>query len=322
MRLRELSESNNLVTVNRRLNPKLWDGDQLRPEVADKLRAIAKAFEEFIGVDIKVIDYTITGSNANYTWTAHSDLDLHLIIPGKASDEERELFSAKKGLWSEQRNITIKGLPVECYVQGEDEPHHSTGVYSIARGEWVVEPKKVKPRIDDSAIEAKKDALLRMSENALLSKDLVKLRAAKEKISQMRKAGLERAGEWSVENLVFKIMRNLGIIDQIAERIEELEDAELSLEQVDILEAPGDGAGEVQRRIVFSKENPPGMQDLFRQFVQILSRPDNKMNPNALVDYYNRMYGLNKSLKDYRNFSMNNDYARNLFLNAIVKAPN
>lgn len=235
MRLRELGASE-FVTVNSKLNPKLWEGDQLKPEVTEKLRAISKAFEDFIGVDIKVIDYTITGSNANYTWTAHSDLDLHLIIPGKASDEERELFSAKKSLWSEQRNITIKGLPVECYVQGEEEPHHSTGVYSIVRGEWVVEPKKVKPKIDDAAIEAKKDALLRMAETALLSKDLVKLRAAKDKITQMRKAGLERAGEWSVENLVFKILRNLGIIDQIAEKIRELEDSELSLEQTQILD--------------------------------------------------------------------------------------
>ena len=321
MRLRELGAAD-FVTVNKRLNPKLWDGDALRPEVADKLRAIAKAFEEFIGVDIKVIDYTITGSNANYTWTAHSDLDLHLIIPGKASDEERELFSAKKSLWSEQRDITIKGLPVECYVQGEDEPHYSTGVYSLAQNNWLVEPKKVKPTVDDAAVEAKKDAILRMAEIALLSKDLVKLRSVKDKITQMRKAGLERAGEWSVENIVFKILRNLGIIDQIAEKIRELEDSELSLEQTEILEAPGDGAGEVTKRIVFSKENPPGMQDLFRSFVQVLTKPDNKMSPNALVDYYNKMYGLNKTLRDYRNFSMNNDYARNVFLNAIVKAPN
>jgi hypothetical protein len=65
----------------------------------------------------------------------------------------------------------------------------------------------------------------------MLSKDLLKLRAVKEKITKMRKAGLERAGEWSVENLVFKILRNLGLIDQIAEKIRELEDQQLSLEQ-------------------------------------------------------------------------------------------
>jgi hypothetical protein len=47
----------------------------------------------------------------------------------------------------------------------------------------------------------------------------------------MRRAGLDRAGEWSVENVVFKILRNLGLIDQITEKIRELEDSELSLEQ-------------------------------------------------------------------------------------------
>jgi hypothetical protein len=231
MRLRELNESADIVTVNRRLNPKIWNDDTLDIEVAAKLEDIAEAFQEFIGIDIDVVDYTITGSNANYTWTEYSDLDLHLIISGTPTDEQRELFTAKKALWAEQHTITIRGLPVECYVQGQEEPHHSTGVYSLIRGKWLVEPKKVKPTLDDAAIEAKKDAVLAQIEQALLSKDLDKLRTVKDKITQMRKAGLARAGEWSVENLVFKILRNLGLIDQITDKIRELEDAQLSLEQ-------------------------------------------------------------------------------------------
>lgn len=230
MRLRELLESTDLVTINRRLNPKIWDGDSLNSAVISKLKEIAQAFEEFIGIDLDVIDYTITGSNANYTWTEYSDLDLHLLIPGSPTDEQRELFNAKKALWAEQHTITIKGLPVECYVQGEDEPHHSTGVYSLIQETWLVRPKKIKPKLDDAAIEAKKDATLSQVEQALLSKDLDKLRTVKDKITQMRKAGLSRAGEWSVENLVFKILRNLGLIDQITDSIRELEDEELSLE--------------------------------------------------------------------------------------------
>ena len=232
MRLRELRESSSqLVTVNRRLNPKLWHNGKLDLEVSAKLQDIAEAFEKFIGIELAVTDYTITGSNANYTWTEHSDLDLHLIVKGTVTDAERELYNAKKALWAEQHTITVKGLPVECYVQGEQEEHHSTGDYSLVKDPWLVEPKKIKPQIDDSAVERKKDSMIHDIETALLSKDLERIRRVKERITEMRKAGLERAGEWSVENLVFKILRNLGLIDTITEKIRELEDSELSLEQ-------------------------------------------------------------------------------------------
>ena len=232
MRLRELNESlSQLVTVNRRLNPKIWNGDELDLEVSAKLEQIAEAFVKFIGIELAVTDYTITGSNANYTWTEHSDLDLHIIVKGTVTDAERELYNAKKALWAEQHTITVKGLPVECYVQGEQEEHHSTGVFSIAKDRWLVEPKKIKPEVDDSAVERKKDSIIHDIETALLSRDLERMRRVKERVTEMRRAGLARTGEWSVENLVFKILRNLGLIDQITEKIRELEDAELSLEQ-------------------------------------------------------------------------------------------
>ena len=67
MRLRQLTERSDIVTINRQLNPKIWEGDQLKVEVVDKLKDIALAFEEFIGIDLDVVDYTITGSNANIT---------------------------------------------------------------------------------------------------------------------------------------------------------------------------------------------------------------------------------------------------------------
>ena len=236
MRIKDLLfEQSNFVTINTRLNPKLWEDSTLKKEIKSQLIKIAEVFEEFIGIDIEVVDYTITGSNANYTWTEYSDLDLHIIVKGMPDEKERELFNAKKALWSEEHNITVKGLPVECYVQGEEEPHHSTGVYSILADQWIEKPKKVKPKIDDAAIKAKKESLHHDIETALLSKDITKLRSVKQKITQMRKAGLEKAGEWSTENLVFKILRNVGMIDKLTQEIKDLEDEELSLEQAAIL---------------------------------------------------------------------------------------
>jgi hypothetical protein len=236
MRIKDLLfETSNYVTINRRLNPKLWKNEQLKPEIKSQLLKIAEKFETFIGIDLEVIDYTITGSNANYTWTTYSDLDLHIIVKGMPGETERELFNAKKALWAEEHNITIKNLPVECYVQGSEEEHHSTGVYSIVADQWLEKPKKVKPNLNDAAIQKKKDSLMHDIETALQSKDISTLRDAKEKISKMRKAGLEKAGEWSTENIVFKALRNLGMIDKLTQEIKDLEDEELSLENAPVL---------------------------------------------------------------------------------------
>ena len=235
MLLREFSVSE-FVTVNKTLNPKIWRNGRLDPEVTAKLIEIGQAFEKFVGVDLPVVDYIITGSNANFMWTKHSDLDVHLVIPGTADERARELYTSKKALWGEKHDIRVKGLPVECYVQGADEPHHSTGIYSLTKQEWLVKPMKRKPRIDDRAIVAKKEALEREVEIALGLRDLERLERVKERITTMRKAGLERAGEWSTENLVFKILRNLGLIEQLSEMILELEDEKLSLEQVQQLD--------------------------------------------------------------------------------------
>lgn len=229
MRLHEFNVGD-YVTVNDTLNPKIWQDGQLDPKVAAKLIEVGKAFEVFVGVDLPVVDYIITGSNANFMWTKHSDLDVHIVIPGIPDDAARELYTAKKALWGDKHDIRIKGLPVECYVQGAAEPHHSTGIYSLTKQTWLVKPKKTKPRINDRAIAAKKEALEHDVEVALGLRNLERLKHVKDRITTMRKAGLERAGEWSTENLVFKILRSLGLIEQLSELILELEDEELSLE--------------------------------------------------------------------------------------------
>ena len=71
MRLNDVvneQESKRKIVVNRRLNPVLWDDESLKEDVRNALLRIADHFEKFIGVDLPVVDYTITGSNANYTW--------------------------------------------------------------------------------------------------------------------------------------------------------------------------------------------------------------------------------------------------------------
>ena len=234
MLLRELydiHEEHDGVTVNRDLNPKIWVDNSLKPEVKNKLINIADNFKTFIGIELDIVDLTLTGSNANYTWTPYSDLDLHLMVKGDITDSMRELFNAKKALYNDQHDIKIKGIPVEVYVQGTEEEHHSTGVYSIQNDKWLTEPVKQEPDVDDSAVEAKQSSLIHDIQLALTKNRLEDLRTVKDHLTNMRKAGLAKTGEWSVENIVFKNLRNLGVIEEIVEKIRELEDQELSLEQ-------------------------------------------------------------------------------------------
>jgi hypothetical protein len=47
----------------------------------------------------------------------------------------------------------------------------------------------------------------------------------------MRKSGLATAGEYSTENLAFKILRNIGYIEKIHKAYIAQQDQELSLEE-------------------------------------------------------------------------------------------
>lgn len=203
----------------------------MRPEVRAKLLEIAKEFYKFVGVDLNITDITVTGSNSAYTYTDHSDLDLHLIVEGAPSDRERELYDAKKGLWNEQHDIYIRGLPVEVYIQGSDDEHHSSGVYSVLHEEWLSQPRNDEPTIDDVSVAQKVRYLTREIKGAINDSDRTKADAVKTRLAKMRKEGLAETGEWGAENIAYKTLRNKGLIDALTTHIRHLQDQELSLEQ-------------------------------------------------------------------------------------------
>jgi len=52
-------------------------------------------------------------------------------------------------------------------------------------------------------------------DNTLLSGDTETIAKIQDKIRSMRKSGLEKYGEYSTENLTFKILRNNGYLDKL-----------------------------------------------------------------------------------------------------------
>ena len=230
MRIHDIINESRYIKFHPQLNKKLWEDTTMRPEVRAKLLEIAKEFYKFVGVDLNITDITVTGSNSAYTYTDHSDLDLHLIVEGAPSDEERELYDAKKGLWNEQHDVFIRGLPVEVYIQGSDDEHHSSGVYSVLHEEWLTQPKNDEPTIDDVSVAQKVRYLTREIKGAINDSDRTKADAVKTRLAKMRKEGLAETGEWGAENIAYKTLRNKGLIDALTTHIRHLQDQELSLE--------------------------------------------------------------------------------------------
>lgn len=220
------------VQFHRELNPLLWNSGMLKPQVRYKLLQIAKHFIEFIDIpQLHLKDITISGSNAAFSYTPHSDIDLHLVVEVPPEQELllKPLFDAKKNQYNFNHDIKIKDIDVEVYVQPSSDKHHSLGIYSVLDNRWVSKPVMGTVKINDGDVQAKVDNYLNKIMQALVDDDIDNVKAVQQEISKIRKAGLEQGGEFSIENVAYKVLRAKGFIEQLRQHIYKLQDNELSL---------------------------------------------------------------------------------------------
>lgn len=226
------------------LNPKVWDNAdnpekaKMKSKVKNALEKIADEFIEYLGDDVFVQDIILTGSLSNYNWSEFSDFDLHVIIDfeeyGENSELYKELYDLKKFIFNTKHNIKIFGYDVELYAQDEKESHYASGVYSIMEDEWIKTPKKEKFDLDEKVLKEKitcwTGKIDKAIETATIDDDKEVLEKVKEKLKEYRKSGLEKDGELSYENLVFKFLRRSGHIEKLFDMNNKVKDKELSVE--------------------------------------------------------------------------------------------
>ena len=236
MNLKELDsfKMSDAVKFHNELNPNLWYGSRLRPEVKKQLKKIADDFLDELGISgLDVLDLTVSGSNAAYSYTPHSDLDLHILIDmNELPNDEvyRELFNAKKNIYNDSHNIKIHGVPVELYVQDTNEPVISLGEYSILQDKWLKLPSKRRANLDQNSAKAKYEKLHQLIQHALKSKDVKAVNNIIKKIRQYRQAGLDSGGEFGPENLAYKALRNQDYITRLYDLRDKLHSEELTIE--------------------------------------------------------------------------------------------
>jgi hypothetical protein len=250
------------IKFHDKLNPKLFVNNKPKPEVKKQLIIIAKDFITELGIkDLDVVDITISGSNAAYTYTPHSDLDLHILVDfNKLSNDEvyRELFSAKKTIYNDSHNIKVHGVPVELYVQDSNEPVISLGEYSLLQNKWLRIPVKRRANLDQTITKQKFNKLYDLVQIALKSKNIKKVEELLKTMRRYRQAGLDKGGEFSPENLSFKALRSQGWLTKLYDLRDKLHSKSLSIEAMyeqSILNVPTLSPAQLAKRHSVSVEH-------------------------------------------------------------------
>ncbi len=238
-----------LFRVRDNLNGDIWNSDdEINEEVKDNLISVAEYYWDSLDLGIPIIDITITGSLANYNWSSFSDIDLHIIFNldnfGEHNDLIKELLDSKTRTWNTQHDIKIKDFEVEIYLQPEGQPHHSTGVYSLLNDEWIKKPEKMVVNIDKANVRKKYNKLINHIDD--IEKDLGvkkdyediinRVESIKEKIKNMRKSGLESGGQFSIENIVFKLLRRNEIMTKLNDLVVNAYDDMMTIDEGELTE--------------------------------------------------------------------------------------
>jgi hypothetical protein len=227
------------VEYHKQLCPEFWESDKMIERIETKLLRIARDFYKDLKVETEIIDIQLTGSLANYNHTRSSDADVHIILDFSKINEDIELvkkaFDGQRFMWNMRHNIVIQGHDVELYIQDVNEPHIASGLYSLMNHKWLTIPVYNPPNVDQKSVDDKFEAraydideLDKISKQKLEPKDAelyyAKAKELKAKIMKSRKDGLSASGEFSIENLVFKKLRNEGYMEKIIDLITNLYD--------------------------------------------------------------------------------------------------
>ena len=230
------------------LNPKFWgssNGENMNEKVRERLLEIANDFIDFLDVDILISDVVMTGSLCNYNWSDYSDVDIHILVDfNQFSSEEKplydELFYLKKSVYNNKHDITIFGYDVELYVEDESSVKEvkGIGIYSLLNDEWKSKPSKESVEIDFDGILSKAKQWMVIIDNVIKHTKDEEIESAKgiikkcvDKIRKYRERGLQKGGEYSEENMVFKILRRNGYLEKIRTLKDKLIDKKLSLKE-------------------------------------------------------------------------------------------
>ena len=283
------------------LNQDLFDGEDLKPEVKDKLLEIVDKFKDNLkesDIELEIIDVLFVGSNASYNYTDDSDIDIHIVADTSIYDDKEDLatklYEAYKRIFNSKYDPLIYGHEVEVYVDSNENHANSNGIYSLNTG-WVKKPDNdTIPDISDELL-AKLEDLVRDFKDKY--GDVSKMESVDEvddaidSIYKERQASILKDGEYGIGNLLFKEVRNCGLLKQLKDRKVELENQEMSLNEESVFSKAKNFIGDYLRN---------GEEPEEEDFFDISEHKDNLLRiMNTYSDYSKAVDACLRYLVDY-----------------------
>lgn len=236
--IRELDILDESIERHETLNSKLFDeNNKLKEDVREALLNVKDEFLKDLSenkIPVRVIDIWLVGSNASFNYTDKSDIDLHIIANLDDVCEDtcllQILYNYVKASFNKRHDISIKGLPVEVYIQDVNSNSVSNGIYSLQEDEWIKFPEQLPEYETDTTKLVGLQDLLRIY-NTLDRTNIEQIKSLIDYAYIIRQKGLVE-GEFSDGNLSFKEFRNLGYLDELKDLVAELRSKELSLESL------------------------------------------------------------------------------------------
>ena len=227
-----------------KLNPLIFGVDEtVDPEVRELLLKVANYFWEGLEIPEPFEDVLLTGSSVNYNYTPTSDIDLHIVVDFDKFDNPellKKYFDEAKLNWNRVHDLKLGKQNIEVYIQDNEDHPEYRGEYSLMNDKWLRKPSYVNIDIPDEEIE-KKTKLFKQQIDKLEKtgkdnpeKAIELTNKIKERLKNFRQAGLDKDGEYSLENLAFKDLRNTGYLEKLSNLKNSFIDKTLSLvESVD-----------------------------------------------------------------------------------------
>ena len=219
--------------MQKELNPKLWEDKKLKRDVREAIIDVVSEFMDNLIIPVEILDVRVVGSNASYNYTEHSDLDVHIIsdleLVGSPTEIVQALYNSERSNFNRTHNIKIKGIDVELYVEDVNSSVTSNGIYSVIDDIWIKEPQMVKERSVKIDKKELRD-LVNSVKSVLADGDSNDIKDCINMLYLMRKDSIATDGEYGVGNLLFKEIRNRGLLSALKDKYNEMISDELTLE--------------------------------------------------------------------------------------------